>query len=312
SEPHDAEASKQIPSRPSIPLASSRPSPRGRWRRWLSGAASLLVIAGIVGAALALLRTHASPAATSNNAVVGTPVVREAKAGGLDFVLRVTPGPYFLGELLVADLSLANDSHTTYTLGGPKIAGPCGAAVSAYLTGDNGPQRPLGVAVEHSCPFITSTLGPGQKMTLHEFLNVSTSGDVTLETGANFLQTVTGPGGSQATTSGSSPLDGLWPTIAMQVAAATPANRQITLRREGAQVRISAPAAALTHLYYIYTVDCVGFQGGTVGTGNFAWEPISTTTVHEPNCGDYGDQVIQWAYAVSAPGYAIASGQVHS
>jgi hypothetical protein len=67
---------------------------------------------------------------------------------------------------------------------------------------------------------------------------------------------------------------------------------------------------ALAHLYYIYNVTCYAFQGGTVGTGNFAWEPIYSTSLQEPNCGDEGNQVIAWSYAVSAPGYAIASGQV--
>ena len=75
-------------------------------------------------------------------------------------------------------------------------------------------------------------------------------------------------------------------------------------------MQINAPLAALAHLYYIYNVTCNAFQGGTVGTGNYAWQPVFTTVIHEPNCGDYGSQVIEWSYAVSAPGYAIASGQV--
>jgi hypothetical protein len=91
-----------------------------------------------------------------------------------------------------------------------------------------------------------------------------------------------------------------------------PADRHLTLQREGTQVQINAPRTARAHLYYIYTVTCHAFQGGTVGTGTFAWEPLSTTIVQEPNCGDYGRQVIQWSYAVSAPGYAIASGHVGS
>lgn len=273
---------------------------------------SILVVAGVSGAAFALLRSRGAPAGTSSNSVVGAPVVREAKAGGLDFVMRVTPGPYFLGELLEADLSLTNHSHAVYTLGGPKEAGPCGGAVMVNLTGGAAPEYRLPVATEHSCPFITSKLAPGETIILHQFLPISNSGEVTLTSGANFLQATTGPGGIQTTTNGSSPLDGLWPTLKLQVAAATPPNRQITLQREGTQVRITAPAAAQGRLLYLYTVDCVAFQGGTVGTGNFAWEPISTTTVHEPNCGDYGRQVIQWSYAVSSPGYAIASGQVRA
>jgi hypothetical protein len=82
------------------------------------------------------------------------------------------------------------------------------------------------------------------------------------------------------------------------------------VQREGALVQINAPPAALAHLYYIYAVTCNVVSGGYELTGNFAWERISTTSVHEPNCGDAGDQIIKWSYAVSAPGFAIASEQV--
>ena len=284
--------------------------PRGRrWLHRLSVLASILLIAGVIGMALALLRSHASPAAKSNILLAGTPITSRVEAGGLTFSMQMTPGPYFLGELLLADLSLSNGSHTTYWLGGPKEAGPCGAAVFVNLTGGSGSSYRLPVADEHSCPFISSTLAPGETITLHEFLPVSTSGEVTLESGANFLQTTTDPSGNKSVTRGNSPLDGLWPSMKIQVATAAPSDRKITLRREGTQARIDAPAAVLGRLYYLYTVACVAFQGGTVETGNFAWEPISTTTLREPNCGDYGSQIIQWSYAVSSPGYAIASGQ---
>jgi hypothetical protein len=75
-------------------------------------------------------------------------------------------------------------------------------------------------------------------------------------------------------------------------------------------VQINASLAARAHLAYIYTVTCNAVYGGTVGTGNFVWEPLATTIVQEPTCGDVGRQVIQWSYAVSAPTYAIASGHM--
>ena len=331
-EPLDAEARDERTPQQSIPSASSRPPDRRHWLHslhslhWLNVLVSMLVVAGIIGVALALLRPHVSPVSPAagpptlvsptpgvDTWVGGIPVTREAQADGLHVVLQLTPGPYFLGELLAANLSLTNDSRTTYTLAGPSVAGGCGAAVFVAMSGGGGgPQYVLPVADVHSCPFITSKLTPGKTLTLHEFMPVSNTGEVTLESGANFLQTVAGPDGSQSTTSGHSPLDGRWPSIRIAVAATTPSDRQITVQRKETQVQITAPAAARAHLYYLYTVACNAFQGGTVGTGNFAWEPIAATIVHEPDCGDYGSHVIQWSYAVSAPGYAIASGHVGS
>ena len=221
-----------------------------------------------------------------------------AQAGGLNFVMQVTPGPYFLGELLEVDFSLRNDSHTTYTLDGPRVSGPCGA-VFLHMSGGATPQYLLPVA---QTPFNLPCnldpplqLTPGATITGHEFLPVSNTGTLTLQSG-----------------SAPSPLDGLWPSITLSVAAATPSDRHISLQLEGTQVQIAAPAAALAHLYYIYTVTCNDVQGGTAFTGNYAWEPISTTLMHEPGCVDAGGQTIKWSYAVSAPGYAIASGQVGS
>jgi hypothetical protein len=318
SEPLDAEVIDERTARQSLANASSRTRQHRFRLDWLSSLASLLVVAGLIGGALALFRSpfsSRSPATGPDTWLGGSPVTREAKAGGLDFVMHVTPGPYFLGELLVADLSLRNDSRTSYTLAGPSHAGGCGAAVFLEMTGsgsDTEAQYVLPVADSHSCPFLTSTLTPGATLTFHEFLPVSKSGEVTLQSGARFLQTVTDPDGSRSITSAHSPLDGLWPALKVSVAATTPPGRQITVQREGNQVQIHAPLAAQAYLHYLYTVSCHGVQGGTVGTGNYVWESISTDAVHEPDCGDYGSQVIQWSYAVSAPGYAIASGSIGS
>jgi hypothetical protein len=304
SEPRDAEPMEESTTRPSLP-SSRLPYHRHRIG-WLNGLVSILVVAGMSGVALALFSHHTALPAR----VVEGPGMRMVQSGGLTFVMRFTPGPYFLGELLEADLSLTNASLTTYMLAGSKVASPCGAVVFVYMAGDLQPQYVLPVATMHSCPPFTSNLTPGETVTLHEFLPISNSGEVTLESGARFLQTFVDPDGIQNITTGPSPLDGHWPSIILSVAATTPADRQLTVQREGALVRINAPRAALAHLYYIYTVSCNAFQGGTVKTGNFAWEPISTTSVREPDCGDSGNQVIQWSYAVSAPGFAIASEQV--
>jgi hypothetical protein len=249
---------------------------------------------------------HLSPATGRDTWVGGSPVTAEAEADGLHVLLQITPGPYFLGELLAANIFLRNDSPVSYTL-----ARGLHSVVFVSMSGASGPQYQLAVATDHSHPPMTSTLAPGDTVRMHLFVPVSHTGEVTLQTSARFIQTITGPDGSKRRTGGPSPLDGQWPSIRMSVGAATPSDRQITLQREGTQVQISAPPAARAHLYYLYTVRC--HEGsGTVYTGNFWWEPLATTIVQEPNCGDYGRQVIQWSYAVSSPGYAIASGQADS
>jgi hypothetical protein len=297
-----------------LPGDDQSPEGRSSYRRrsllWLNGIGSVLIVAGIIGVSVALFSAHRSSANPAIGSAGGTPVTREVEAGGLDFRMQLTPGPYFLGELLVADLSLTNHSFSTVTLAGTSEDGPCGDALYLNATGGTGPTYTLPVDVIHPCPFSMTQVTPGETLTLNQFFPVPNSGDVTLELGADFLQTSVGPDGVQSTTNGSSPLDGHWPSITISVSPSAPLDRRISLLSEGAQVWINGPAAALAHLYYIYTVTCDAVEGGTVGTGNFAWEPISTTVLREPDCGDEGTHtVLEWNYGVSAPGYSIASGR---
>jgi hypothetical protein len=76
-------------------------------------------------------------------------------------------------------------------------------------------------------------------------------------------------------------------------------------------VQISAPLAARSHLYYTDTIACISDSGEGYGSFIF-WKSISTTTVQEPECNPPTDPNVRWSYAVSAPGYAIASGQMGS
>ena len=284
-------------------------SPAGRISRWLSTVGAVLVIVAIIGISLLLFRPHQLSTDGSPVGAVGTPVTAHVQANGLEFSMRITPGPYFLSELFVADLWLTNHTQKTFSLAGPAFSGPCGAALYLGMTGGGAPEYNLSVSDDHSCPAMQTPLQPGETLTFHQFTALSNSGDIILTPGASFLYSHIGPGGVQSITDGPGPLDGHWPSLKIHVASRVPSDRKISLKQEGTEVQINAPAPARAHLYYIYNVTCDAFQGGTVGTGNFAWEPISTTTLHEPDCGDYGNQNIHWYYAVSAPGYAIVSGQ---
>ena len=307
------EAQDSLTHKPNTSTSSNqkaiKKSPDGRISRRLNTIAAVLVIVAITGTSLWLFRSHQPSTDGSPTSPVGTPVIAHVQAGGLEFFMRITPGPYFLSELFAADLSLTNHTRTTFMLFGPSEAGPCGAALFLDMIGGSAPNYTLPVSDVHSCPPMRTQLKPGETLIIHQFTPLSSSGEITLTPGANFFHTQVDPDGSQSTTPGKSPLDGHWPSIKIHVSSRVPIDRKISLQQEGTQVQISAPAAARIHLYYIYNVTCDAFQGGTVGTGNFAWEPISTTILHQPDCGDYGNQNIRWSYAVSAPGYAIVSGQ---
>jgi hypothetical protein len=140
-------------------------------------------------------------------------------------------------------------------------------------------------------------------------LPLTSSGAVTLEPQGEILQTYVDPDGVQTNSWIPSPLEGHWPSLHILVATTTPWDRRITVQAEGTQVRIGAPAVALPHLYYMYTAVCRSADGEADGTFSF-WEPVFTTTLHEAECDNLTGPNLQWSYAVSAPGYAIAGGQL--
>src|SRR5260370_41712265 len=106
---------------------ASEQSSRGRISRWLSKGAAALVIVAIIGASLVLFTFHQptangstsvnthGPSANSSTPVTkhvpAGPVVAHIHANGLEFSLRITPRPYFLNELFLADLTLTNSSE---------------------------------------------------------------------------------------------------------------------------------------------------------------------------------------------------------
>ena len=163
-----------------------------RLARWLNGLGAVLIVAGIIGVSLSVARSPRS--ASYGTAIWGGegPSTRVAQAGGLYFVMTVTPGPYFLGELLQVDLSLANSSFTTYTLGDS-----CGGAV--YVNRRAEPARTIHYrsCTIVSCPFFPTVLKPGQTLTLHQLLPLPRTGQVTLQPGADFLQSQEAPDGGQ-------------------------------------------------------------------------------------------------------------------
>jgi len=312
SEPLDNEAMAESAARESLPPSSRQPHlPGGPFHR-LKSLVSILVVAGII-VALALLWTHAPGASGSDNWVGGIPLTREAQANGLDLMMQVTPGPYFLGEMLGANLILSNHSFTPYTWQGSSVAGPCGAAINLEANGETAPFYSLpfaAMASPHCAPGMT-TLVPGATLTLHELVPLTSSGEVTLEPQGEVLQTSASPDGEQSNNWIPSPLQGHGPSLSITVIPGIPAARRISLQAEGTLVRISAPPAARHHLFYTYVAACIDSSGEGSGTFSF-WEPIFTTTLHEAECDQQTGPNLRWSYAVSSPGYNIVGGQIRS
>jgi hypothetical protein len=319
-QPIDTFEPQNSPTDKSVTKSSS--DQHGRITHRLNQVVAALVVIAIIGVSFLLFRTYrpsSSPSSSSVNGsssgpaigALGTPITSHVLANGLEFNMRLTPGPYFLSELTVADMTLTNHTQKTFTLQGPLSSTPCGAAVGLDMTGGTAPNDSIlpasGVV---PCPFTQTQFKPGETLTFHQYIPLLSSGAITLTPGARFLQ-IQIENGIQTLTNAKDPLDGHWPSIKIHVSSRVPVDRKITLQQDGAQVQINAPAPARSHLNYIYSVTCDAFQGGTVG-GTSGWESISTTTLHEPDCGDYGNKNIYWYFGVSSPGYAIVSGKYHA
>jgi hypothetical protein len=285
--------------------AQEQPHPAGLWskRRLEAGIAVIVVLAVIAG--LLVLRARSESAVAS----LGGPSA-SARAGGLQMSIAVSPGPYFLSELLEVRLTLANQSQTTYSVEGSLQPNYCDSALWVGQSGGEPPdyQWPMLPLLQSvRCAILPSTLAPGEHWSSVQFIPLTPSGRVTLSAQATFANVVsTEPDGGTVSTGGVvGPFTRGWPSVTLQVAPQVPANRAIGLAAANGRLSISPPPGARAHLYYVYIVTCS--QGGGTGEAdsNGYWQPISSTVLAEPNCSGTQER---WRYSVAAPGYAITSG----
>src|SRR5581483_1879697 len=126
------------------------------------------------------------------------------QSGGVTMSLRLPRGSYFLGELLPVDVALANHSRGALTLQGAPTLAPCGSALGAMASGGGAPHfAPEIVVGDISCPFGgMTTLAPGHTLTLHQLVDLTASGRVTVSAQASFLRVTHGSGGSTSITNG--------------------------------------------------------------------------------------------------------------
>lgn len=288
-----------------------------------------LIIAALLGSTLLLLRSRvpspeSNPKQTPSTGPTGTPVKFHNQAGGLDMIMQLTPGPYFLSEMLAADLILTNHSQTAYLLQGtwnnPGIPyDHCHLPLKVVITGGESPRDTLlerNLAVAFSCygtPGTTQLL-PNQTMTIRQYLALTGSGGMTLTVQGTFQKAALGQDGVVHIVSTTGPLDGHWPSLQIAVQAQIPAQRLISLQAQPTQVIVDAPPAARGHLLYMSVYDCVDGRSTQHGGPDY-WINLTTIAIEKPQCG-YSiingtptyDTFVRWVYVVGAPGYSIASG----
>ncbi len=272
----------------------STPSRRRRLARTARDLAAILVIGILVGATLLLFRSAVRPSGVQPpNASTGPTAV--SQVDGMQASIHiVTPGPYFLRELISVDLGLTNQTSQPLALsGGNKPDSACdSSALSAQITAGSAPTYTLPrLAIDCALPLFKTTVAPGQTLTLHSFLPVTKSGEVTITMG-----------GMRDVPPQASPLDGRWPSVSFHVDPQIPTNRALSLRNEGAQVIVHAPSMAQALLLYWESITCDGYGGGGA---RLDWSPLPTLVLSQPACPTAHRH---WEYLVSAPGYAIAAG----
>lgn len=245
------------------------------------------------------------PATSFSQLTVGGPSARVA-AGGLVMTLTLAPGPYFLSELVAEHLTLANTATRPYQLEGTSDVTACEQALATAISGGGAPTYTLPIEGALPCPFLMSTLAPGQMWTIDDFLPLTASGQITVTAGARFIVTATATDGTTYQTGSDGPFANRWPALHLAVAATIPASHTIVLHATTGHVTVQAPAGALSNLYDLEDAQCQQGQG-TAEILRLTWQHIAGATLDEPACA--GTHEV-WRYSLAAPGYAIASGEM--
>jgi hypothetical protein len=299
----------------SIPLKQTATRPfanrRGRSRliQFAGRLAAVLVIAAITGASLLLFQHRYAQTTGSTPTSIQPPtgmVTVKSSAGGFEMSFSLTPGPYFLSELLAAQISLANHTEKTAYVGIPFVGSACGYITGIQVTGEDNPQFVIPIPTDHSCPaiFNDTAIRAGQTLTVVRYLPLTNSGHLTLTAETGFYTSAFQPR-NLFPKQIASPFDGHWPSMQIAVASKVPANRMISYRRVGTRIFIDVQQP----VQYLYAVSCMDYNndGGSTGTGNYGWQALTKNVVGEPGCPGKN---VQWRFAFGLPGYAIAQGSV--
>jgi len=297
-----------------------------RLSRLLTLIAAVLVLGALVVTDLLIFQPRTPSTATHPTVAppispLGKPITVHTQANGLEATMRVTPGPYFLSEMLEVELSVTNHSHDTLVvtfLPEKSCTSDLPALLTVMMTGGSGPSDK---ALQHNladnlCPSLLGLIPrqlfpPNQTMhMLSKYVVLTNSGHITLTALIGLAKQVPGQSNSYGSLPrslpNSDPLAGHWPSLQINVQARIPADRLITGQQKGTQVTIEAPPLVRSQLLYISILRC-----------DLNWGPnqnkLTTLILHQPPCDDYmhgnpPNRFIKWTYIVYAVGYAVFSG----
>ena len=185
-------ALSELGSFPSKPKTLADKPQRGRrLLHLLNMLAAILVVAALIGASLLLfgLWSPLQRDRSSGPVVVASAVFR-TQAHGLEMIMQVTPGPYFLSEMLAVHLSLTNHTQTTFLLQGPE----CDSPLKVVVTGGKSPydtQLKSNLAAMASCVGASGLgLNPAQTITATKYVAITSSGHVTLTAQAGYHMSI--------------------------------------------------------------------------------------------------------------------------
>jgi len=152
-------------------------------------------------------------------------------------------------------------------------------------------------------------LKPGETWGGRIYVELTDSGQVTLQEGAGFSVTKKDANGMWFTTEAPDPLAGHWPSLKITIDSKVPEGRKLSFSRSGKNIIVNAPEGARGHLLYQFYLKCSG--GAEQAISSF-WELITGNEVQIP-ISDYCISFDKkWKFAISAVGYNIVTGDVTS
>lgn len=274
--------------------------------RLVNTIAAVLVVGAIIGASVLLFTHHsplspvtsATPIATrpANTGPMSNPVTVHTRISDFDVSMSLPHGPYFLGELIEADMSITNHTRLTALVGSM----PC-HPLYVIMEGGTAPHVTQPTPSFMHCSSGTRVKA-GQTFTTTQYLVLTSSGKITLKFGGD-VETVDSE--FYTVTDYTRAFIAQAPSIQVTVQPQVPSDRVISFKLAGTQVTVHGPTYAQTHLLYMYSISCFISGNDLLTDSNNGWQHATGNVFDLPACP--GTKT-QWQFAFGAVGYAFVSG----